>query len=160
MIKEINKSELIDCLEVLHLAYAPIAARFNLTDDNCPDSGRATLKYEKFLAEYDGGELMFAYYLDEKIVGYIGMNYKDSVMKLDDIVVLPAHQSRGIGTELLEFCINYAVEHSCTYIRLGMIDNNNELKKWYEKKGFETIALKQYPNAPFITGYMEKKYDL
>ncbi len=141
----------------MHLAYEPIAARFNLTDENCPDSGRATLKYEKFLAEYDGGEIMFAYHLDEIIVGYIGMHYKDSVIKLDDIVVLPAYQSKGIGTELLEFCLNYSIEHGCTYVRLGMINDNNELRKWYEKKGFETVALKQYPNAPFITGYMEQK---
>lgn len=157
MIKEINKSELNKCLEVIHSAYIPIAARFGLTDENCPDSGRATLKYDKFLAEYSNGEIMFAYYLHEKIVGYIGMRYQDSIIKIDDIVVVPAYQFRGIGTELIEFCIKYAIEHACTKIRLGMINDNAELRKWYEKNGFETIELKQYPNAPIITGYMEQK---
>lgn len=156
MIKEVTKSNLINCLEVMHLAYEPIASRFNLTDKNCPDSGRATLKYEKLLAEYDGGVIMFAYHLEDKIVGYIGMHFKDLIMKIDDIVVLPAYQFNGIGSELLEFCINYSIKNGCTYVRLGMINENNELRKWYEKNGFETVALKQYPNAPFITGYMEK----
>jgi ribosomal protein S18 acetylase RimI-like enzyme len=155
MIRAVFESELSECLKIIHAAYIPVAERFGLTDDNCPDSGRATLTFESLHQQYENGELMFVYCDDCKIVGYIGMRCSDAALKIDDIVVLPAYQGKGIGSDMLKFAKDYAGDRGCTKLRLGMINNNAELKSWYRKHGFETVALKQYPNAPFVTGYME-----
>jgi ribosomal protein S18 acetylase RimI-like enzyme len=157
MIRSVSESELSECLKIIQAAYIPVAERFGLTDDNCPDSGRATLKFESLLQEYENGELMFIYCDDGRICGYLGMCRNGEVLKIDDIVVLPAYQGKGIGSNMLSFAKNYARDCGCIKLRLGMINNNTELKNWYRKHGFETVELIQYPNAPFVTGYMEAR---
>ena len=155
MIRAVSESELYECLKIIHAAYIPVAEHFGLTDDNCPDSGRATLKFESLLQEYENGELMFVYCDNGKIIGYIGMCRSGMVLKIDDIVVVPEYQGKGVGSDMLNFAKSYAGDRGCIKLRLGMIDNNTELKNWYRNRGFETVELKQYPNAPFATGYME-----
>ncbi|HOQ76804.1 MAG TPA: hypothetical protein PK369_09585 [Thermoclostridium sp.] len=40
-------------------------------------------------------------------------------------------------------------------IVLGMIDENQKLKDWYRKHGFEGVGIRRSVKAPFTVGYME-----
>ena len=155
MIKRITKEDLIECLNVFHKGYETVAFEFGLTEENCPDRGRASLQIEKLKAEFEKGTLMFGYILDGKMVGYLGMTMFDDVCGLDDIIVLPEYRHHGYGTELIEFCKTKAKELGATKIRLGMIDDNKKLRKWYEDNGFINVGYKQYEGSPYIVGKME-----
>lgn len=156
MIKPIAKYDLIYCLEIFHQGYETVAIEFGLTEGNCPDRGRASLPYEELLEEFENGTLMFGYYCEEKLLGFLGMKMRDDgVCKLDDIIVLPEYRRHGYGKELLDFCKQSAKRLGAGKVALGMIDDNKRLRKWYEDNGFVNVGYKKYDGAPFIVGKME-----
>ena len=156
MIKAISKDELYNCLNIFHKGYETVANEFGLTNENCPDRGRASLPYEKLLQSFECGTLMFVYYCDDVPVGFLGMNIiENGDCGLDDIIVLPEYRHKGYGLELLNFCKRKAKELGAHKIKLGMIDDNKRLRKWYEDNGFVNIGYKNYDGAPFTVGKME-----
>lgn len=156
MIKRIIKSDLLECLEVFHRGYESVAVEFGLTEENCPDRGRASLTFDKLVSEYESNTLMFGYFLDKKIVGFIALEAKgNGVCKLNDIIILPEYRQKGIGKELLEFCKSKALELGANKVTLGMIDDNQFLGNWYIKNGFINVGYKKFDKAPFTVGYME-----
>ena len=156
MIISIDRNDLPACLEILHIGYETIAEEFGLTEKNCPDRGRASLPFEKLVADFENGTMMFGYYANEKLVGFLGMKMHDNgVLTLDDIVILPGYRKRGYGKELLDHCRKSAKELGAAKIQLGMIDDNKRLKRWYEENGFVNIGYVNYDEAPFTVGRME-----
>jgi ribosomal protein S18 acetylase RimI-like enzyme len=156
MIKPVTENDLHDCLKIFHRGYETVAVEFGLTEENCPDRGRASLPYEKLLNQFECGTLMFAYFHNDEPVGFLAMKMiDDDVCGLDDIVVLPEYRHRGYGKKLLDYCKQKAKELGSYKIRLGMIDDNKSLKKWYEDNGFVNIGYKNYDGAPFTVGKME-----
>ena len=161
IIKPIEKIDLPVCLEIFHKGYETVAVEFGLTEENCPDRGRASLPFEKLTDDFESGSMMFGYFLDNdnnKIVGFLGIKIRENgVCKLDDIIVLPEYRQNGYGQKLLDFCKQTAKENGMDKIMLGMIDDNKNLRKWYEKNGFINVGYKNYENAPFTVGTMEYK---
>lgn len=92
MIKTIIESNLPACLDVFHRGYETVAVEFGLTEENCPDRGRASLPMEKLSFEFDNGTEMYGYFLSESIIGFIGLKFKDDYCKLDDIIILPEYR--------------------------------------------------------------------
>ena len=156
MIKPIERNDLPVCLEVIHKGFETVALEFGLTEDNSPDRGWASLPYEKLTAKFENGILMFGYFLDNKIVGYLGIEmFENGICGLDSIVILPEYRKNGYGKELLDFCKQKAKELGANKIRFGMIDDNKKLRKWYEENGFTNVGYKKYDNASYIVGKME-----
>lgn len=99
---------------------------------------------------------MFGYFLESKIVGFLGLKIDDNgVCKLNDIIILPEYRQKGYRKELLEFCKIKALELGADKITLGMIDDNQKLKIWYIKNGFINVGFKKFEKAPFTVGFME-----
>jgi len=156
MIKSITKNDLNECLDIIHKGFETVAVEFGLTEENCPDRGHANLPYHKLLGMYENGVLMYAYFVDNKPVGFLALKvYEDGVCGIEDIVVLPDHRHNGYGVELLDFCKHKAKELGSHKIGFGMIDDNKRLRKWYEDNGFVNIGYKNYDGAPFTVGKME-----
>ena len=156
MIKPISRTDLYDCLGIFHQGYETVAIEFGLTEENCPDRGRASLPYQKLMTAFENGTLMFGYYYKDKLVGFLGMKMNGyDACGIDDIIVLPEYRHRGYGKALLDFCKQKANELGASKIKLGMIDDNKRLRKWYEENGFVTVGYKKYEGAPFTVGRME-----
>lgn len=56
------------------------------------------------------------------------------------LAVAPVFQGKGIGEQMVVFCIEYAKRHSYHAIRLDVVPENFPAKKLYEKCGFSYIA--------------------
>lgn len=52
----------------------------------------------------------------------------------------PSHQKRGIGRQIVEYCIEYARKQNYKAIRLDVVPDNLPAKKLYEKCGFTYIG--------------------
>ena len=44
----------------------------------------------------------------------------------------------------------------CEKINIGIVEENQVLRKWYENQGFLHIGTKKFDFFPFTCGYMEK----
>lgn len=156
VIKQIVKSDLLSCLEVFHCGYETVAIEFGLTEENCPYRGRANLPFDKLISEFENGTLMYGYFLEDKIVGFLGLKIDNNgVCKLNDIIILSEYRQKGYGKELLDFCKIKALELGADKITLGMIDDNERLKNWYVKNDFINVGFKKFEKAPFTVGFME-----
>ena len=155
MIVEIRRDQLPACLDILHRSYEPVALRFGLTRENCPHRGGADLPLEVLAGEFDAGAMLYGYFVEGGLVGLVSMSKRDEALKINDIVVLPECQGRGIGGALLDFVKRAAKDQGADKVMLGMIDDNTALKRWYEVHGFTTVGMRNFEGAPFTVGYME-----
>lgn len=157
MIFKVEKAQLPECLEVMHAAYDVTAKQFGLTAENCPHRGNADLPLGELVAEFDGGTTMFGFREDGRVVGFLSMGVDGDMAKINDLVVLPEFWHRGIGGELVCHAERVAREQGALTLTLGMIDDNEVLRRWYERHGFVTVRRKKFAGAPFTVGYMEQK---
>lgn len=157
MIKPITEINLIDCLNIMKMSYEEGALKFGQTEENCPYRGRTRLPLDELRREFLEGCLMYGYFYEDMIVGFLSLTvFNDSsTMGINDIAILPEYQSKGFGSELIQFSKEEAKRLNCEKLRLGMIADNLQLKKWYEKHGFKTVRLVKYDTVTFTVGKME-----
>lgn len=53
-----------------------------------------------------------------------------------DIAVAPGHDGRGIGSALLAFAEDWARQHRCRHLTLGVFPGNARARALYERHGF------------------------
>ena len=155
MIRAVTREELPVCLNVLRESYEASAVTFGMTEENCPYRGRTSLPLSVLEQEFEVCR-MYAYVLEEKIVGVLSLQQEGTMLHLNDIALLPEEQGKGFGTKLIGFAIAQVKELDCTGIRLGMVHDNLRLRKWYESFGFETVKLNKYDKVTYTVGTMEK----
>lgn len=157
MIRQIQISELEQCLSVIRESFATVANEFNWTEENCPHHP-TFMKIEKLQNNWDNGYLMYGYYLNDDIIGYVSLSkVGDTMYELHKLAILPEYRHNNYGKQLLDFCINKAKELGGNKIVLDIIEENTKLKNWYAAKGFVHTGVKKFNVFPFTIGYMELK---
>lgn len=151
-IKKINITDLEECLSILHKSYEERDK--NLKLDNSVKR-HTQITYEELKNMYENNIEMYTYNINNKTIGFISFDVKEDYIKIKDIVVLPEYQSKGIGTNLLDFIKDYSIKLNIHSLRLGLLYNNEKLRKWYEKYGFNIVDIITYDKT--IVGYMELK---
>lgn len=83
---------------------------------------------------------MFLATLDGQIVGiqFLSDELYPYAFRL---AVRPAFQRRGVGTALMEETMRRLKEHGHTEIGIFVDENNEELKAWYRKMGFNESGI-------------------
>ena len=159
MIKEIEQKDLAECVQVIRESFATVAAEFNITEENAPRF-TAFATDERRLHWHLNGEHrpMFAYYADGRIVGYYSLlMLENRECELNNLSVLPAYRHEGIGAKLLAHALEKAKEQDCVKMKLGIVEENQVLRRWYEKLGFVHVGTQKFEFFPFTCGYMEKE---
>ncbi len=84
---------------------------------------------------------------NSKVVGMVNMLYTIStavggvVVILEDMVVSPTAQGRGIGSKLIDYSFELAKSKGCKRITL-LTDNDNEIAhSFYKKHGFNQSSM-------------------
>jgi len=102
-IKNVNKDQLPECLEVIHKSFATVAEEFGLTIENCP-------KHTSFMPLYflesqmEWGWNMFGLYENRKIIGYMSISKEDdNIYELHNLAILPEHRHEGYGSKMIEY---------------------------------------------------------
>ncbi len=155
MVRKIDNSELNNCLNVIQTSYKDRNKRLGF-DEN---EGHAKITVDELKEMHKNNIEMYSYKINDKIVGFISFRIEESYVKIKDLVVLPEHQKKGIGTILVEFAKKYLENNNKTILKLGMIYENKELLKWYQKQGFVITDIIEYPDAVLKTAKMEYRKD-
>lgn len=73
------------------------------------------------------------------------------------LAVDPSLQGKGIGRQIVAFCMDYAREHQYQAVRLDVVPDNIPAKKLYEKCGFTYVGdvdlEREIPEIPFFSMY-------
>lgn len=96
------------------------------------------MKREGFILAYisDGGVAVC-------VAGYRFMELlaTGKVLYIDDIVTCEKHRSKRYGAEMLKWLKATAESSGCRYIELDSGANRKEAHRFYEREGFEAVAL-------------------
>lgn len=123
----IRKAELEDkknILEIVNLLYLDMPDFVWNTDEYL---NRQIENKEYFVAEED-----------KKIVGVVSFRLRKNIMYIETLVVSKDHQSKGIGTALIEFAKKFTKEkgvnvlHICAFYEYKTVD-------FYLKRGFSLL---------------------
>ena len=160
MIKEISKNEFAECVNVIKKSFQTVADEFGFTIENAPRfTAFATTEERLFYQlEYEH-RLMMAYFSAEgKILGYYSLMFlENSECELSNLCVLPEFRHKKIGEALLEDAIARAKRNNCRKLKIGIVEENEVLRRWYEAHGFIHTHTEKYDFFPFTCGYMERK---
>ena len=155
MVYEVDKGELNECLDVIHQSFRTVAEQFGLTQENCP-------KHTSFIplsfleAQKNWGWHMFALYAGKKIIGYMSLSKEgDNTFELHNLAVLPEYRHKGFGKLLLNHAADTVKSLGGKIIKIGIIEENTVLKKWYIANGFVHTGTKKFEHLPFTSGYLE-----
>ena len=156
MIREMEQCDTPACVDVIRTAFATVAEEFGITAQNAPRfTAFATDKMRiewHFLHEK---RPMFVYMMDGQIVGYYSlMMMENNECELNKLSVLPAYRHNGIGAQLLNHAFEYAKFHDCKVMNIGIVEENQVLRKWYESFGFVHTGTKKFDFFPFTCGYL------
>ncbi len=159
MIKEIEKTDISDCVEVIKESFMTVADEFGFTAENAPRFTAFAISEDRIRYQLENEQrLMIAYYDIGKIIGYYSLLIQDNGQcELNNLCVLPDHRHNGVGTTLLDDAFDRAKKRGCERINIGIVEENRILRKWYEKNGFVHTGTQKFDFFPFTCGYMEKK---
>lgn len=92
--------------------------------------------------------VLFGAFDNEKLVGFIHLNYNLQLTKrhkavVECLYVIPQYRNEDIAQQLLEALIRYAKENGIENIMLSVASNNIAAKIFYDNFGFEFLALEE-----------------
>lgn len=159
MIREIDKQDIEECVNVIRKSFLTVAEEFGFTIDNAPRFTAFATTEDRLLWQLEKEHRpMYAYYSDNgEIIGYYSLLLQDDKeCELNNLCVLPQFRHKTIGTDLLNDAYLKAKSKGCTKINIGIVEENSVLRKWYEDNGFIHVGTKKFDFFPFTCGYMEK----
>ena len=157
MIRQAEQADLAECVRVIRESFQTVADEFGFTRENAPRFTAFAIT-EEWLQWQMFGEhrLMFVDEEDGRIRGYYSLQLKETgEYELGNLAVLPEFRHRGIGGEMLKHAMDTARAQGCKVIKLGIVEENTVLRKWYERNGAVHTGTEKYDFFPFTCGYME-----
>lgn len=161
MIKQVdflNGKKVENILDIIRLSNKTVAKDFGLTRENAPGH-TSFLTKEKLLTNKKNKSL---YCLEKgtEIYGCVVLEKpvnSENEFFLENLSVLPDFRHKGYGKILVEHIINTVTKLNGQKITIGLIDENEILKKWYLDLGFEIIGTKKFKHLPFTVCFMDVK---
>ncbi len=99
-------------------------------------------------------------YEDGKPVGFIGVDPKEDLLRIEKIYLLPSTQGKGYGKLLIDYAAQEAKKLGLDTLELN-VNRSNNAYQFYLKQGFEVIQEIDIPYYGFILDdyIMRKKLD-
>lgn len=159
MIQSVSNNNIKECVAVIKESFLTVADEFGFTVENAPRfTAFATTEQRLSWQLNNEKRPMYAFIVDGNIVGYYSLALQDNKeCELNNLCVLPQFRHQGIGEKLLFHSFQVAKEFGCLKMNIGIVEENQILKLWYESFGFRHIKTQKFDFFPFTCGYMELK---
>lgn len=159
MIREVKREDVPVCVDIIRKSFKTVADEFGFTVDNAPRFTAFATTEDRLCWQMDNEpRLMFVYEQEGVLCGYYSLLMQDNnECELNNLSVLPEFRHCGIGKRLLEHAYKSAAEHGCRLINIGIVEENQKLRKWYEQNGAVHTGTIKYDFFPFTCGYMVKE---
>ena len=158
MIREIEPEDIPACVHVIKTAFSTVARELGITAENAPRFTAFATNEERLQRQYRyEHRQMFVFCENGKIVGYYSLLLQENeACELNNLCVLPEYRHQGIGAEMLKHAFQQAVSMGCTVMNIGIVEDNQKLRLWYESFDFVHQRTQKFDFFPFTCGYMRK----
>ena len=159
MIREVRECDVPQCVDIIRKSFKTVADDFGFTMENAPRfTAFATTEERLYWQMANEPRLMFVYEKDGIMCGYYSLLMQDNnECELNNLAVLPEYRHLGIGKQLLEHAYKTAADHGCRLINIGIVEENQRLRKWYEQNGAVHTGTRKFDFFPFTCGYLVKE---
>ena len=159
MIREINREEVPQCVELIKESFMTVANEYGITPENAPRYTAFAVSSERLFWQMDEEHRsMFVFEEKGVLCGYYSLlKQENGECELNNLAVLPKYRHRGIGKKLLEHSFKAAHDFGCDTVNIGIVEENTILRKWYEDNGAVHIGTKKFDFFPFTCGYLKRK---
>ena len=159
MIRQITKQDIPGCVGIIRKSFKTVADEFGFTVENAPRfTAFATTEDRLNWQMNNEPRLMFVYEQEGVICGYYSLLMQDNnECELNNLAVLPEYRHCGIGKKLLEHAYQTAKDKGCKIMNIGIVEENKQLREWYEQNGAVHTGTRKFDFLPFTCGYMVKE---
>lgn len=159
VIRHMSIEEIPECVKVICTAFKTVADQYGFTEENASRfTAFATDERRLWYHFCVEKRPMYVFLCGNKIVGYYSLELiNEDEVELNNLSVLPEYRHNRIGQRLLEDCLMRVYGLGARKLKIGIVEENTVLRKWYEMNGFEHVGIKKFVFFPFTCGFMEKK---
>jgi len=146
------------CADVIRKSFRTVADELGLTEENAP-TNPAFLTVEKLRETIAKPVLFFGLFDGGRQVGCVALEPSHDevgVFFLERLSVVPEERHNGYGATLMDHAFQEAKKAGAGKIKIGIIDENLVLKRWYLDYGFTETGTKTFAHLPFTVCFMEK----
>lgn len=161
MIRPVNKCEIEKCVELIQNSFLTVAREFDLTRENAPRFTAFATTAERLGRQFEEGRPMYGYFDENgRILGYYSLHLQENgECELNNLCVLPEYRHRRIGEILFCHALDTAADRDCYKVKIGIVEENERLRAWYERMGAKHTGTQKFDFFPFTCGYMEADAD-
>ena len=151
-----SQEDLQECVSLLRVAFGTVAKDFGLTEESAPTNAAFTT-FENLSRHLQNGLALYGMFVESGLVGCVAIKQAKAdkaVYYIERLAVAPDKRHRGYGGQLLSFSIGRIIERGGTTASIGLMDNDDRLKKWYGSKGFVQHDRRRVEHLPFKVCFM------
>ena len=156
-IRKMEKEEIQVCVDLIRRSFQTVADEFGFTMKNAPRFTAFATTMDRLAWQYEQNRPMYVYEADGKIIGYFSLQMQeDNECELNNLCVAPESRHEKIGEKLFQYAVEVAKENGYSVMNIGIVEENQKLRKWYEKLGAKHVGIKKFDFFPFTCGYLKK----
>ncbi len=141
---------------LIRTSFRSVAERFALTPENCP---KHPSNCTDGWIQGDIERGVTYYILEHRGVpaGCVALEKAGSdLFYLERLAVLPEERQRGFGRTLVEHVLAEARNLDGKQVSVGVISDQAELRRWYQKMGFAEGETKEFEHLPFRVTFLTR----
>lgn len=157
-IREMKPEEIPACAELIRTSFRTVAEEFDITPENAPRFTAFAVNEERLRWQlFTEKRPMFTAWEGETPAGYCSLlRLSDGAWELNNLCTHPDFRHHGIGGKLLQHAEHTAKRFGGKVMQLGIVEENQRLRRWYEAAGYRYTGTKKFDFFPFTCGYLEK----
>lgn len=158
VLKVVTEQDIPSYVQLIRTSFQTVADAFGFTVENAPRfTAYATTPERLHWQLCEEHRPMYVYYEGDQPVGFYSLALlEDGACELNNLCVHPEYRHKGIGEALVTDAFCKARGFGCTRMNIGIVEENQVLRKWYESQGFVHTGTKKFDFFPFTCGYMMK----
>ena len=155
-----EKDSVTELTELLHRAYKQLAdmgLKFMATHQDDAVTKKRLTRGESFVIE-DANKLIACITLYKSTkTNRCNWYTNDGVSYFGQFAVEPGYQQKGIGSKMMDFIEQHALENNAAEISLDTSEKAQHLIDYYSKRGYRYIQHHQWPEVNYRSIVMSKK---
>ncbi|MDK7991823.1 DMT family transporter, partial [Enterococcus raffinosus] len=154
-IRRLKMEELEEAARVIRESFATVADEFGLTCDNCPTNGAFT-EAKHLRSDLENGNQLFGVFFGRKMIVFFELVYKENQQAtLDKVGIIPVERENKYGEFILNNARRIAQNDQMKQINIGIIKENNRLKEWYQRNGYQIVCSENFSHLLFEVLYLQ-----